>query len=287
MKALANTKDMNIFDASFIQRFIDFQWESSLSFGLYLQLISHMFCCILIILNIEFLDAHRGEIRAKLRFWFSLVLFITIITTVFTNEAKQLCNDGLNYFKSGWNINDCCFLITFMLAVFYDMGTFYTNDEAYDTDTTETVRIYYSLLVIFSFIKLLDNLRIFNNISFIVKMLMRVISDLIPFLGLFIGFIILFSLVVSALEIELENVENDPYSGLPEWIGMTMFIFRTSLGDFDVDPFTNLTTATRIFIWLFWLIIVFANTIIFLNFLIAVISDVYEQVMENRTEEIF
>ena len=30
-----------------------------------------------------------------------------------------------------------------------------------------------------------------------------------------------------------------------------------------------------------------ANTIIFLNFLIAVISDVYEQVMETRTEEIF
>ena len=35
------------------------------------------------------------------------------------------------------------------------------------------------------------------------------------------------------------------------------------------------------------MIIVLANTIIFLNFLIAVISDVYEQVMESRTEEIF
>ena len=33
--------------------------------------------------------------------------------------------------------------------------------------------------------------------------------------------------------------------------------------------------------------IVFTNTIIFLNFLIAVITDVYEQIMETRTEEIF
>ena len=286
MRALATTKDMHIFDATFIRRYIDFQWKSNMAFGLYLQLISHVFCCILIILNIEFLDAHKGTLRASLRFWFSVVLFMNIALTVFTNEAKQLYNDGADYFKSGWNINDCCFMITFMAAIATDFNTFYQKD-ATDTDTTDMVRIFYSLLIIFSFAKLLDNLRIFNNISFIVKMLMRVISDLMPFLFLFSGFVLLFSLVVSALEIELENVENDPYSGLYRWFAMVMFIFRTSLGDFDVDPFTNLPPATRMIVWAFWLIVVFLNTIIFLNFLIAVISDVYEQVMENRAEEIF
>mmetsp|Transcript_33658 Transcript_33658/g.39555 ORF Transcript_33658/g.39555 Transcript_33658/m.39555 type:complete len:124 (+) Transcript_33658:259-630(+) len=40
-------------------------------------------------------------------------------------------------------------------------------------------------------------------------------------------------------------------------------------------------------IWALWLLTVFANTIIFLNFLIAVITDVYEQIMSTRTEEIF
>ena len=40
-------------------------------------------------------------------------------------------------------------------------------------------------------------------------------------------------------------------------------------------------------LWGFWLLLVLLNTIVFLNFLIAVIGDVYEQVMETRTEEIF
>ena len=108
-----------------------------MSIGLYLQLLSHVSCCILIILNIEFLDAHKGTIRSKLRFWISLVLFILIVVTVLTNEAKQLANDKWSYFMSGWNINDCCFIITFMCAVIYDLGTFYQNDDATDTDTTD------------------------------------------------------------------------------------------------------------------------------------------------------
>ena len=100
MRAFAKTKDMNIFDASFIQRYIDFQWDSSMYYNLYLLLISHAFCCVLIILNIEFLDAHKDTLRAKLRFWFSVALSVIILTTVLTNELKQLYNDGLDYFKS-------------------------------------------------------------------------------------------------------------------------------------------------------------------------------------------
>lgn len=36
MRALATTKDMHIFDAPFIRRYIDFQWKSNMAFGLYL-----------------------------------------------------------------------------------------------------------------------------------------------------------------------------------------------------------------------------------------------------------
>ena len=229
-------------------------------------------------MNIKLLDGHRGETKALLRLWSSIILFIIILVTVLTYEIVQFKHDGWEYFKVGWNINDCLFLTTFMLATLSDWWTFYLNDDALNEhgETTERVRIFYSCLVIFSFIKLLDNLRIFNNISFIVKMLGRVISELVPFLGLFVSFILLFSLVVNALEARLEDIDDTPYDGLTREASMAIFIFRTSLGDFDVDPFTNMPYASRVFMWCFWLVIVFANTIIFLNFLIAVISDVYE-----------
>ena len=204
-----------------------------------------------------------------------MIIFLTVLTF----EVRQIWTDGLQYFAKGWNINDCLFIILFGIIFWEDasryefVGQEHTHD---DEDTREYTRILYSLLIISSSIKLLDSLRIFNNISFIVKMLHMVTVELIPFLGLYIGFIFLFALVVSSLEIELDQVENMPYEGLPEWFGMAAFIFRTSLGDFDVDPFANLSNATRLFIWFFWFFVVFANTIIFLNFLIAVINDVYE-----------
>ena len=37
--------------------------------------------------------------------------------------------------------------------------------------------------------------------------------------------------------------------------------------------------------WIFWIIAITINTMIFLNFLIAVISDVYADVQVNRVEE--
>ena len=44
-------------------------------------------------------------------------------------------------------------------------------------------------------------------------------------------------------------------------------------------------TATLVTAWLIWFAIVCINSIIFLNFLIAVVSDVFAQVMEKRSEE--
>ena len=39
--------------------------------------------------------------------------------------------------------------------------------------------------------------------------------------------------------------------------------------------------------WIIWLLVIFCNTIIFLNFIIAVISDSYEQIMDIRIEELY
>ena len=66
---------------------------------------------------------------------------------------------------------------------------------------------------------------------------------------------------------------------------MIFWVLRTSLGDFDVQKFQNLPVALQIASWVAWVFIVALNMLIFLNFLIAVIGDVYGQVMETRLEE--
>ena len=150
----------------------------------------------------------------------------------------------------------------------------------------ELCKIFYAFLILLSYFKLLTLLRIFDRISFIIKMLKQVSKELIPFLFLFLSFVVVFSLMVMTLGFDLNELENDPYKGLWDF-GYLMYVLRTSLADFEVDTFQQLRPASTIILWIFWIIIILFNTIIFLNFLIAVISDVYEQVMESRTEEIF
>ena len=70
--------------------------------------------------------------------------------------------------------------------------------------------------------------------------------------------------------------------------GYYLMSFRTSLGDFDLDNFgtTNETdeiTSTEIVIlrWIIWILSVFVMNIVFMNFIIAVISESYEKVMQK------
>lgn len=150
------------------------------------------------------------------------------------------------------------------------------------------VRITYSVLALLGFLKLLSLLRIYDNISFIIKMLGIVVLELLPFLILFIGFGGTFAVVITALDMDVTYLEEDrdPYSGLG---GMAYFFFvlRTSFGDFAVDSFRHMPTYQMYFTWTVWLVVIFCNTIVFLNFIIAVISDTYEQIMDTRLEEIY
>ena len=127
-----------------------------------------------------------------------------------------------------WNINDILFLVTFSGASICDV--IYGCNV--DTNPLGEVTLsFYSFLVITSATKLLNVLKIFNNISFIVKMLGEVAKALIPFLLLFVGFMLVFALIMVTLSVTLTDLEEDPYVGLG-FLGYILFIFRTSLGDF-------------------------------------------------------
>ena len=103
----------------------------------------------------------------------------------------------------------------------------------------------------------------------------------------------LFAMVMYLLGVRLlnedmteEEAKVNQYGGL-EAFAYFVFVIRTSFGDFDLDAIAKINpegceerddcrTMTLVACWTFWTLIVVSNTVIFLNFLIAVISDVYE-----------
>ena len=156
-----------------------------------------------------------------------------------------------------------------------------------DSEHYEVTRILLSMLLVSGTTKLLSLNRLSDDISFIVRMIIKVPIAIVPFLSLFNFLIIVFSFIVYTLGLSFDSLGDDnPYRSIGRF-GFLIFTFRSSMGDFDVEQFKELSFVTQLFLWLFWLCLVLLNTIVFLNFLIAVIGDVYAQVMETRTEEIF
>lgn len=105
-------------------------------------------------------------------------------------------------------------------------------------------------------------------------MMLGVFSDLKYFIAFFFFVIAEFALLFTIL------VTNpDTYNG----IGMFGYYFmavRTSLGDFDLDNYNEGTSNGMIILrWTIWLLAVFIMNVIFMNFIIAVISESYEKVM--------
>jgi len=60
-----------------------------------------------------------------------------------------------------------------------------------------------------------------------------------------------------------------------------MMSFRTSTGDFELDAYPDLDSQLIILAWIVWVFAVLILNVIFMNFIIAVISESYEKVMQK------
>lgn len=191
--------------------------------------------------------------------------------------------EGKKYFTKPSNYNDLFFLVLFWA---YFACEIHFGGTPADSDHYESTRILLSMLLLFGFAKLMMLNKINSNTNFIVQMIIKVSLTIIPFLTLFLSLIFLFMFIVYALGLSFESMEDDnPYKSIGT-VGYFFFLFRTSMGDFDVDQFAELPLSLQVTLWAFWTVLVMVNTIVFLNFLIAVINDAYCEVMETRTEEI-
>ena len=95
-----------------------------------------------------------------------------------------------------------------------------------------------------------------------VYLISQVFIDMIPFLILFIYFILAFAFVFQTIDYDEKRGHLNYYLG---------FSYRMTLGDFDTSDY-------NFAFWMIFLIATLFNNIIMLNMLISVISGTYERV---------
>ena len=144
------------------------------------------------------------------------------------------------------------------------------------------------MVVLMCLMKTFFFMRIVKSFSYIVTMIISVVADLRVFLLFFTVLIVMFSAVFDVIS------KNDApeYKHLNPFLGNVMTTLRLSLGDFDFGVLERegegeLNARQHVLFWVIWVLMVIFSALIFLNFIIAEVSNSYQKVKEQINSQIY
>jgi hypothetical protein len=177
-------------------------------------------------------------------------------------------NGIIGYMGSAWNISDTLLI---MLYISYVPVSFTKPDDLY---VLVAIRCG---IVLFSLIKLTYYLRIFTQFSFLVQMINSVLHDLRYFMAFFGIIIFAFAVFLGILV----DIDEETYDILGP-IAYFVMAFRTSIGDYNLDNYSKQSNF-KVIAWILWTIVMIIGNVIFMNFIIAVVNQSYENCMSKMT----
>ncbi|CDW82015.1 wd-40 repeat protein [Stylonychia lemnae] len=286
MQVLSETENPEYFENRIIQTIINFKWNQytrkfyHARFYVYLIFMASFFTDIFYstysLQNTnqeQRAEDQRSEISQFNRILKIITKIVCCLVLAFFSfeEVKQLLVQKGKYFKNGWNYFDFLHIITYVAFCIIEF-----------TNQSQDTQILIQITVIFlTFMKLLFFLRIYDGISFLIQMLVGVFKDLRYFLILFLIFILQFGMIFLVL---FKAGQIEEYNGVDK-LAYFLMVFRISSGDFQMDDYHNQGDLLVVFSWIIWLITVLTLNIVFMNFIIAVISESYERVMQKLVAE--
>ncbi|CDW90703.1 wd-40 repeat protein [Stylonychia lemnae] len=195
----------------------------------------------------------------------------SVLLYFFYYEVRQ-ASKQVGYFKELWNLFDFSLIASYTIL----------NIVEYTTGDKNAIIIMDIVVVLLSFLKVNFFLRIYDGFSFLVSMMSSVFKDIQYFILFFLVFIFQFGLIFVIL-FSAQRIEE--YDGIGT-VGYFLMIFRISSGDFAVDNFKDQGSTFLVGLsWTIWVIAVLILNIVFMNFIIAVISESYEKVMQKLVAE--
>eukprot|EP00347_Sterkiella_histriomuscorum_P006293 403353324 len=271
IRNLTAMDQLEIFDTQIIKTIIDYKWQKYVK-GFFRQ----KFVAFLVFLAALFIDIYYFVIEKDQRYLGQTIILKSVcwiyIAYTFYYQLKSFILQGYSaYFQDLFNINDLLLIATFNLTALLDLIDY----------TPEALAILYSILLIECFVSLNSYLRLFQGFSFLVSMIQAVFYDLRFFISFYTIVLVLYGMMFTLLQIQTQDdSDTNLYEGI-DLTGYFIMAFRASIGDFQVDTFNQLNESHIIFAWIIWLSAVLFMNIILLNFIIAVISESYEKVMQK------
>ena len=177
-----------------------------------------------------------------------------------------MVKQGMEYFADPWNYVDMIHITMGYanVACQWGVGTWHLSSK-----------IVIIIVVLVCLLKTFFFMRIVQKFSYIVTMIIGVIGDLKVFMIFFVILIFMFSLIFDVISVN----RSEEYDNIGYLMGNVFTTLRLSLGDFDFSVLTDedapLQPAEHVMFWSSWLIMVMFSALIFLNFIIAEVSNSY------------
>eukprot|EP00347_Sterkiella_histriomuscorum_P010233 403377082 len=273
MKTLADCERMEIFENITIQTVINYKWQTYTKSFFQMQFVFYVLFILGYVVDL-FYSLHEKDYNADLEVTrddrnlaIMLVMkgFCCVILAYFGYYEIKSSSLQERYFEDPWNYIDFGLIAIYVPTMILDIFNF-----------LPLLCIILQCLVVFlSFLKVNFFLRIYDGFSFLVSMMAGVFKDIKYFLYFFsiilVEFGILFIIIFQAGDLP-------QYKGLGHF-GYLMMSFRLSTGDFELDDYASQKPQLILATWAIWVSAVFVLNLIFMNFIIAVISESYERVM--------
>lgn len=155
-----------------------------------------------------------------------------------------------------------------------------------------------TLLVIQMLMKLMYFLRISGELSKLIKLVRQVFSDVFAFTFFFFGWVFVFVMLYQIAGIDLVDKQTEgPYKDLNRGLALYIQSFRNSFGDIT-DPLYDFwlidnhkspkLKSSNFFVLWAWFLFIFHEfflLIVLLNFLIAIVSQSYDNIMDSQEVE--
>ena len=196
----------------------------------------------------------------------------------------QIKTEFYDYFYDAWNYMEL------LGNFFYAWGTWLdiTRDR-----TDDEMRLVLAFSIMFTLIKVVYLIRVFRQLNFLVTMFMTVVGEIQYFLILFTLFLLTFAESFNRVDVDVEA-----YGRIPTLLAHFMNVLRCAMGDFSIlhqyqgfdiiDIDENGQESFRhsrkivIFTLIIFIFCCFFMFMIFMNFIIAVISQSYHKVRMSK-----
>ncbi len=212
-------------------------------------------------------DTRIGVVSLGMKLLCTLVLFY------FLNYEIKSARKQQGYFNDFWNLIDMMLIALYIPTAYME----HTNI------CFISVTILQAIIISLSFLKINFFLRIYDNFSFLVSMMAGVFADIKTFFAFWIIFLSWFTILFTIL---FKAAPLEQYEGLGLF-GYFMMSYRLSSGDFEIENYSSQRASLIIFTWIVWIVGVLVLNVIFMNFIIAVISESYEKVMQKLVAQSF